>query len=61
MYTYEWFDCGLLIKDGKGSSAFIQGEEGEQVYSRLCKIEDDGYAQHVMSYYDDVMEPDDGQ
>ena len=51
-YVYEWVGIGLLITDFEtGRDAFLQGEEGSELYDDLEDCETEELVQLLLSEY----------
>lgn len=57
MCHFVWQEFGLEITFNSGASAFIQGEEGSELYDKLCGCDTDEQVDNVINEYS-VLEED---
>ena len=57
MCHFVWQGVGLEITFNSGASAFIQGEEGSELYDKLCACDTDEQVDNVINEYS-VLEED---
>lgn len=57
MCHFVWQKVGIEITFNSGASAFIQGEEGSELYDKLCGCDTDEQVDNVINEYS-VLEDD---